>query len=134
MNQKQVKHVVAGLIFHEGKLFAAARNENDDRFGKFEFPGGKIEPNETPKEALRREILEELAMDIVVGDLFMHVSHDYPTFQLEMDVFIATTEDPSFSLYVHQSAGFYTKDDILKLPFLGADIKIVHKIRQYLMF
>lgn len=134
MNQKQVKHVVAGLIFHEGKLFAAARSEKDERYGKFEFPGGKIEPNETAKAALRREILEELAMEITVGELFMHVSHEYPTFQLEMDVFIASTDDPSFSLFVHQTAGFYTKDEILKLPFLGADIKIVHRIRNFLIF
>ena len=134
MSAKIVKNVVAGLIFHEGKLFAAARNENDERYGKYEFPGGKIELGEGAKEALKREIIEELAIEIEVGDLFMHVSHEYPTFLLEMDVFLAFSSDPFFKLYVHREAGFFTKADILKLPFLGADLKIVEEIKKTLDF
>lgn len=134
MNEKVVKNVVAGLIFYEGKLFAAARNEKDDRYGKYEFPGGKVEIGETPEEALKREIFEELEMDIEVKTFFMHVSHEYPSFQLEMDVFFAKVSSDNFILNVHQNAGFYTKEEILKLPFLGADLKILANIRDQLEF
>lgn len=134
MDAKVVKNVVAGLIFYKGKLFAAARNELDDRYGKYEFPGGKIEDHETPEAALVREIMEELAMEINVSGHYMHVSHEYPTFQLEMDVYFAEVKNEDFVLNVHQSAGFHTRDEILKLPFLGADLKIVEKIKNELYF
>lgn len=134
MKSKVIKKVVAGLIFYEGKLFAAARNEKDERYGKYEFPGGKVEEGETGEEALKREIFEELEMDIKVKTFCMHVSHEYPTFQLEMDVYFAYTDNDNFVLNVHQSAGFYTKDQILKLPFLGADLKILEYIRDHLEF
>lgn len=128
MEQRDIKNVVAGLIFYEGKLFAAARNENDYRYGMYEFPGGKLESGETGQDALKRELLEELEMNIDVYTLFMHVSHDYPSFRLEMDVFICEVNSPGFTLLVHQKAGFFTKDEIKSLPFLGADKKIVEEI------
>jgi len=134
MKSKVIKKVVAGLIFYEGKLFAAARNEKDERFGKYEFPGGKVETGETGQEALKREIFEELAMDIKVKSFCMHVSHEYPTFQLEMDVYFADATSDNFVLNVHQSAGFYTKEQILKLPFLGADLKIIDYIKEHVDF
>lgn len=132
--KKEIKNVVAALIFFEGKLFAAARSENDERFGKYEFPGGKIEAHESPQAALRREIYEELLMDITVLHKFMHVSHEYSTFQLEMDVFVCSTNSNKFTLLEHHSANFFTKDEILKLPFLGADKKVVTKIKADLNF
>ena len=126
---KVIKHVVAGLILYEDKLFAAARSEQDYRFGKYEFPGGKIEQGETGPEALMRELEEELRMDVKVGDFFMHVSHEYPTFILEMDVYLCSVMTDDFTLVVHQSAGFFSKEEILKLPFLGADKQIVEVIK-----
>lgn len=132
--EKIVKHVVAALIFDNGKLFAAARSEKDERFGKYEFPGGKIEPGEKAEDAIIREIREELVMDIKVVAHFMHVSHEYPTFQLEMDVFICEPLNTNFALLVHHSAGFFTKEELLKLPFLGADQKVVVKIKDELVF
>jgi len=134
MKQKEIKNVVAGLIFFNGKIFSASRREKDERYGKFEFPGGKIELNESPALALKREIKEELAMDISVKDLFMHVSHEYPLFKLEMDVFICTVDKPSFKLLVHKDGNFFCKDEILKLPFLGADLKVLAAIKKRLDF
>lgn len=125
---KLTKHVVAGLIFHDNKLFAAMRSENDERFEKYEFPGGKKEENETSKEALVREIKEELELGIEVGPLFTHLSHEYDSFFLEMDVFVCYTKTTEFKLNVHKKAGFYNKADIANLDFLDADIKLVADI------
>ncbi len=134
MNTKEIKNVVAALIFYENKLFAAARSDNDERYGKYEFPGGKIEVNESPATAIVREIKEELMMDITVQDFFMHVSHEYPWFQLEMDVFICQVTSPKFTLLVHKDGGFFTKEEILKLPFLGADLHVLAEIKKRLHF
>ncbi|HOE54355.1 MAG TPA: (deoxy)nucleoside triphosphate pyrophosphohydrolase [Bacilli bacterium] len=134
MEQKEIKNVVAALIFYDGKLFAASRSEKDERYGKYEFPGGKIELEENPSSAIVREIKEELMMDISVKDLFMHVSHEYPWFKLEMDVFICEVTNPQFTLLVHKDGGFFTKEEILKLPFLGADLQVLAEISKRLDF
>ena len=70
--------VAAGLVFQNGRLLIARRRKGDHLGGLWEFPGGKIEPGETAPEALRRELGEELEIDVVVGDLVANVSHDYP--------------------------------------------------------
>lgn len=127
-NKRPLKIVVAGLLFFNGKLFAAARSENDERFGKFEFPGGKVEPGESNEEALKREISEELNMEIEVGAEFMVVEHAYDTFDIKMSVYLCNVLNPNFSLFVHNSGNFFTKDELVKLPFLGADKKVVAKI------
>lgn len=125
---KTIKHVVAGLVFYQSKLFAAQRSEKDDRYLKYEFPGGKLEIGETSEQALIRELSEELEMKIRVSHLFMHVSHEYPSFQLEMDVLVAFVDEDKFSLLVHAGGGFFTKEQLAKLSFLGADQKIVEEI------
>ena len=78
--------VVAAVIRDDEKIFATMRGYGDFK-GLWEFPGGKIEPGETPQEALKREIREELASEIAVGALIDTVEFDYPTFHLLMDCF-----------------------------------------------
>ncbi|MBQ0043128.1 MAG: (deoxy)nucleoside triphosphate pyrophosphohydrolase, partial [Lachnospiraceae bacterium] len=78
--------VVAAVIRDEDKVFATARGYGEFK-GGWEFPGGKIEPGETPQEALKREIWEELATEIKVGELIQKVEYDYPNFHLSMDCF-----------------------------------------------
>jgi 8-oxo-dGTP diphosphatase len=70
--------VAAGLVFQNGRLLIAQRRKGDHLGELWEFPGGKIEPGETAPEALRRELREELEIEVVVGDLLADVSHDYP--------------------------------------------------------
>lgn len=133
-NERPLKIVVAGLLFFDGKLFAAARSEKDERFGKFEFPGGKVEPGESYVAALKREIREELNMEIEVLNSFMTVKHAYETFDIEMSVFTCKVLNPNFSLLVHNAGKFFTKEELIKLPFLGADVKVVAKIINELDF
>ncbi|MCD8300457.1 MAG: (deoxy)nucleoside triphosphate pyrophosphohydrolase [Clostridiales bacterium] len=83
---KTVK-VVAAIIQNEDKIFATQRGYGDFK-GGWEFPGGKVEPGETPREALAREIREELDTEIAVGDLFDTVEYDYPTFHLSMQCYL----------------------------------------------
>lgn len=131
---RPLKIVVAGLLFFEGKLFAAARSEKDDRSGKFEFPGGKVEPGESNEMALKREIGEELNMEIEVGQQFMVVTHAYESFDITMSVYICKVLNANFSLLVHSAGNFFTKEELIKLPFLGADKKVVTKIINELNF
>ena len=82
---KTVK-VVAAIIIHNNQIFATQRGYGDFKDG-WEFPGGKVEPGETPQQALVREIKEELDTEIEVGDYLMTVEYDYPNFHLSMDCF-----------------------------------------------
>ena len=86
--------VVAAIILHEGTVFATQRGYGAFKDG-WEFPGGKIEENETPQEALVREIREELDTEVEVGDLFDTVEYDYPDFHLSMKCYICTIFPPS---------------------------------------
>lgn len=72
-------HVVAAVLEHDGRIFATQRGYGEFK-GYWEFPGGKIEPGETPQQALRREIREELATTVAVGPLVGTVEYDYPGF------------------------------------------------------
>ena len=78
--------VVAAVIRHEDKIFATQRGYGEMK-GGWEFPGGKIEEGETPQQALKREIEEELDSEIQVGDLIDTIEYDYPSFHLSMDCF-----------------------------------------------
>ena len=84
MSEKKIIRVVAAVIKDGDRIFATARGYGEFK-GQWEFPGGKIEEGETPQQALRREIKEELDTDIEVGKLIYTVEYDYPKFHLSMD-------------------------------------------------
>ena len=120
--------VVAAVIRSKDKVFATARGYGELK-GQWEFPGGKIEPGETPRQALVREIKEELELEIIVGDLIDNIEYDYPTFHLSMDCFWA--EAKSGELILKEAEGFkwLSKDQIDSVQWLPADITLLDKIK-----
>lgn len=120
---KTVK-VVAAIIRDRDRIFATQRGYGEYKDG-WEFPGGKIEPGETPQQALQREIKEELDTEILVGDLFTVVEHDYPDFHLSMQCFLCTISSGELKLKEHEAAKWLTRDQLNSVDWLPADVKVV---------
>lgn len=121
--------VVAAIIRDGDRIFATQRGYGEYKDG-WELPGGKVEPGETPQEALVREIKEELDADIVVGDLLTTVEYDYPTFHLSMDCFWAKlVEGSEMRLLEHEAAKWLSLDSLDEVEWLPADVKVVGTIK-----
>ena len=124
--------VVAAIIIHENKIFATQRGYGEFKDG-WEFPGGKIEPGETPQEALVREIKEELDIEIEVKDFLETVEYDYPEFHLSMDCFFCTIKSGELVLKEHEAAKWLTAETLESVEWLPADKGLVEGIREYLV-
>lgn len=123
--------VVAAIIRHGDKVFATQRGYGEFK-GGWEFPGGKMEPGETPPQALIREIKEELDTEIEVGELIETVEYDYPKFHLTMHCFMCTVKSGHLVLKEHEAAKWLTKDTLDSVDWLPADEGIIDKIKQKL--
>jgi 8-oxo-dGTP diphosphatase len=121
--------VTAAVIRKGDRVFATARGYGDYK-GGWEFPGGKIEPGETPREALAREIREELDTDILVGDFIETIEYDYPSFHLSMDCFWCSIRSGSLTLREAEAARWLTADSLDSVNWLPADRSLIGKIRQ----
>ena len=124
--------VVAAIILHDNRIFATQRGYGDFK-GGWEFPGGKVEPGESPQEALVREIREELAMEIEVGELFETVEYDYPTFHLSMKCYLCSVEHSGYILKEHSDAKWLTKDTLDSVEWLPADQGLVEKLKELIV-
>ena len=120
--------VVAAVIRDGDRIFATQRGYGEFK-DEWEFPGGKIEPGETPEEALGREIREELDTEIEVGDLIDTVEYDYPTFHLSMDCFWCRVVDGTLKLKEHEAAKWLTKDKLDTVAWLPADAEVIERLR-----
>ena len=109
-------------------IFATQRGYGDLK-GGWEFPGGKIEAGETPKEALKREIMEELETEIRVGELIDTIEYDYPTFHLSMDCFWAEIAAGKLILKEHEAAKWLTKETLDSVKWLPADITLIERVK-----
>lgn len=112
-------------------IFATQRGYGEFK-GGWEFPGGKIEAGETPQEALKREIMEELDTEITVGELIDTIEYDYPTFHLSMDCFWCTIVKGDLILKEHEAARWLKREQLREVAWLPADITLVETIRQLL--
>lgn len=127
-DMKTVKVVVA-IITHDNRIFATQRGYGEFKDG-WEFPGGKIEPGETPQQALAREIKEELDTEIEVGDYLETVEYDYPTFHLSMDCFFCTIKSGELVLKEHEAAKWLTAETLDSVDWLPADRGLIETIKR----
>lgn len=125
---KQIE-VVAALIKQENKVLATQRGYGEWKDG-WEFPGGKIEAGETPEAALRREILEELAVEVEVQSRLVTVEYDYPQFHLTMHCYWCRLLKGEPTLLEHEAARWLTRDQLDSVDWLPADLEVVAAIKQ----
>lgn len=123
--------VVAALIVHDGRIFATQRGYGDWK-GYWEFPGGKVEPGETPEDALVREIREELATEIHVEHYVTTIECDYPAFHLSMRCYLCSVLSGSLTLLEHEAAAWLDRDHLHDVKWLPADETIISDIEKLL--
>lgn len=122
--------VVAAIIRKEGRIFATQRGYGEMKDG-WEFPGGKIEAGETPEEALRREIREELSAEISVEERLCTVEYDYPQFHLTMHCYLCSLLSDALHLNEHEAARWLTKEELGSVDWLPADWEVVNRLQHY---
>ena len=129
---KVVAAVICDSLENTTKIFATARGYGEFK-GKWEFPGGKLEAGETSQQALIREIQEELAVKIEVGELIDTIEYDYPTFHLIMDCFLCVVVDGEIILKEAEAARWLDKDELYSVDWLPADIALIEKLQNSLL-
>ena len=129
--QNSTIEVVAAVIRDGDRIFATQRGYGDFK-DMWEFPGGKIEPGETPEEALRREIREELSADISVDRFICTVEHDYPTFHLTMHTYLCQVVHGQLQLLEHEAAKWLDIAHIDTVDWLPADLKVLPWLKDLL--
>ena len=131
MDKRKYIEVVAAIICDGGRVFATQRGYGEWK-DWWEFPGGKMEPGETPEAALCREIREELATRISVGERLTTVEYDYPKFHLTMHCILCTIVSGDLKLLEHEAAKWVTKETLRSVDWLPADRLILDKIEEIL--
>ena len=125
---KQIE-VVAAIIHHDGAYFATQRGYGEFE-GMWEFPGGKIEPGESREDALKREIQEELGVDIYIKELLCTTEYDYPTFHLTMHCYLCSVASGEIELREHKSAQWLTAELLDSVEWLPADMDVIKKLKE----
>lgn len=129
-----MKHynVVAAVVCHDGKYLCMQKGKTKFEYTsyKWEFPGGKIEPGETPQQALARELMEEMEYPVEVGEKLVTVNHEYPDFSITMTAFLCTPKGDAdgFKRCEHADSKWCRKDELMWLDWAAADIDVVEGI------
>lgn len=121
--------VVAGILWDDQRFLAVERPEGKPQAGFWEFPGGKIEPGETPADALARELREELGVTPVQAAFWRTVRHDYPHLSVELHFFHVTGFTGTVTALEGHRLAWLTWDEAMRLPFLEADLPLVADLR-----
>ena len=127
MDERKHIEVVAAIIVRDRRIFATQRGYGEWK-DWWEFPGGKIEHGETPEDALKREIREELATEIEVDELLTTVEYDYPKFHLTMHCYLCTIISGDLSLLEHEDARWLALDELDSVKWLPADKDVIEKL------
>ena len=127
----KIVRVAAAVIIDKGRVFATQRGYGEYKDG-WEFPGGKIEPGETPEEAIVREIREELEAEIEPVKLIDTVEYDYPGFHLSMDCFLCRLKSENIVLKEHEAARWLDKSSLYDVEWLPADLGLIENIKTLL--
>lgn len=128
---KQIE-VVAAIILREGAYFATQRGYGEFE-GMWEFPGGKIEPEETAESALKREIQEELGIDITIDKFLCTTEYDYPLFHLTMHCYLCSIISGKIEFREHKSAQWLTAETLDNMKWLPADKEVVEKLKSIMI-
>lgn len=131
-NIKVAAAIIKAVNENGEQVILATQRGYGDLKGGWEFPGGKLEDGETPTEALKREIMEELDVEISVGDLVESIEYDYPTFHVSMDCFWAEIVNGEINLKEHDDARWLTKNDLDSVDWLPADVPAVERVKETL--
>lgn len=129
----KIVKVVAAVILHESKILCALKGNHKYEYlsNKYEFPGGKVEQNETPEQAIVREIYEELNLDIKVKKPLITVSHEYPHFKIELITFLCETVTINhLIIQEHKNIEWLSSTELLSLDWAAADLPIVNYLRE----
>ena len=121
--------VTAALIFRDGRLLITQRRPGDHLGGLWEFPGGKIEPGETPEACLRRELQEELGIEVAVGDQFAEITHDYPERRVDLQFFRCTITHGEPAHLQCADLAWVTRDELDRYKFPAADAALLARLR-----
>ena len=127
--KKKTIRVVAAIITDGERILATQRGYGAFK-GMWEFPGGKIEPGEEPGQALRREIMEELQLEIDIQRFVSTVDYEYPDFMLNMDCYLCKIAGGNMTLTEHQAAKWLVPDELTSVEWLPADVELVEQLRQ----
>ncbi len=123
-------HVAVGVIYQDKQFFLTKRLASTHQGGKWEFPGGKVEKDETVHQALHRELQEEIAIDTLAMQPLIAISHDYPDKQVLLEVFLVDQFIGEPSAQEGQEQGWFSKQQLLELDFPQANIAILEQIQQ----
>ena len=122
--------VTAAILIHRNKILIARRKDNDPLAGKWEFPGGKIEQNETPEQCLTREMKEEFGIDVVVGEFFGESIYRYGPKTIQLLGYRVVWTAGKFSLNAHADYNWISLEQLQDYDFAPADINFVNKLLQ----
>lgn len=129
MTERKHYNVVAAVIEVGGKVLCMQRGESryDYTSHHWEFPGGKIEPGETPQQAVHRELLEEMELDVEVHELLATVTHDYPDFTITLAAYRCTASTTAFTMREHAACQWLPWSELNTLPWCAADARLIEQ-------